>query len=78
MMLPTRDKDLQAAITAELKYCFDEGRYSTAPDYHWARETIETHALNKILQGLEERGYHAGLPPSIEEALNSGDGVYRP
>jgi hypothetical protein len=34
--------------------------------------------VNKILVELENRGYHVGLPPSIEEALNSGDGVYRP
>ena len=34
--------------------------------------------VNRILQRLEELGYHKGLPPSIEEALNSGDGVYRP
>ena len=33
---------------------------------------------NKILAKLEELGYYKGLPSSIEEALNSGDGVYRP
>ena len=35
-------------------------------------------AITHILSELDSRGYHVGLPPSIEEALNSGDGVYRP
>ncbi len=27
---------------------------------------------------LVVRNHHCGLPPGIDEALNSGDGVYRP
>lgn len=33
---------------------------------------------DNIIDYLEQRGYHIGLPSSIEEALNSGDGSYRP
>jgi len=35
-------------------------------------------AITHILAELDKRGYHIGLPSSIEWALNSGDGVYRP
>ncbi len=37
-----------------------------------------TELVNDFLKEIEGKGYYYGLPPSIEEALNSGDGVYRP
>ena len=40
--------------------------------------TNHTYYADKVLKQLEEMGYHIGLPDSINEALNSGDGVYRP
>ena len=33
---------------------------------------------DSILGTVEARGYYKGTPSSIEEALNSGDGTYRP
>lgn len=39
--------------------------------------TIE-HLKGNICSYLDKRGYHVGLPSSIEWALNSGDGTYRP
>jgi hypothetical protein len=34
--------------------------------------------IEMVLEEIEKRGYSKGLPDSIEWALNSGDGTYRP
>jgi len=34
--------------------------------------------LERQIKKLADMGYHIGLPDSIEWALNSGDGTYRP
>ncbi len=40
--------------------------------------TTATELVDDFLKEIEDEGYHKGLPPNIEEALNSGDGAYRP
>jgi hypothetical protein len=42
------------------------------------RFTWNDELAENILQLFENEGYHIGLPESIEWALNSGDGTYRP
>lgn len=77
MLKPTQDK--QAILTPdELKAVQDEVE---AQDHTFTISVILAicHAIAKEqVAKLERLGYHKGLPPSIEEALNSGDGVYRP
>lgn len=41
-------------------------------------ETPPLFRAKLILDIMDSHGYHKGLPSIIEEALNSGDGVYRP
>jgi uncharacterized protein YcgL (UPF0745 family) len=65
MMLPTKDSEIRQPITLFI--------VSKGLRYEWAKEAAED-----ILQYLERQGYHKGLPSSIEEALNSGDGSYKP
>jgi len=63
MMKPTRDKKLKESLKAiHLKYCGGS----------------DDELIQQILIELDNRGYHIGLPESIEWALNSGDGTYHP
>ncbi len=64
MLKPTQDKQLRKAI-AEIII----RRYIVSGS---------SDTLDELLSVIEKLGYHKGLPPSIEEALNSGDGAYRP
>lgn len=64
MLKPTQDKVLRQSLIYQAVKHID---LSTATDL-----------VNDFLIEAENCGYHKGLPPSIEEALNSGDGVYRP
>jgi hypothetical protein len=72
MLLPTQDKELIIQINKaiRLRCNFDWDGYCTgfSPD-GMAREITDI---------LEKLGYYKGLPSSIEEALNSGDGTYKP
>ena len=40
--------------------------------------TNHSYYAELIAKQLDGMGYHVGLPDSICEALNSGDGAYRP
>lgn len=64
MILPTQDKVLRQSLI-----------YQTVKHMNLA---TATDLVNDFLIEAESCGYHKGLPGSIEEALNSGDGVYRP
>ncbi len=61
---PTKDKVLRQALV-----------YQTVKHLDLA---IAKDLVDDFLIAAEASGYHKGLPSSIEEALNSGDGVYRP
>lgn len=70
MILPTQDGEAKIAIMDILwRFDPDKTRYSDV--------VLETDAQD-ILRALERLGYYKGLPDGITEALNSGDGVYRP
>jgi len=63
MLKPTQDKTLPRKLeTIHIKYCGGD-------DFTMIME---------MLKLIEKEGYYKGLPPDIEWALNSGDGVYRP
>ena len=40
-------------IRHHLEYCYDEGKFSSDPNYHWSKEKIIEHALEKIYQMFE-------------------------
>ncbi len=64
MIKPTQDKVLrQSLIYQAVKFM----------ELNLANQMVDD-----FLAESERVGYHKGLPPSIEEALNSGDGTYRP
>ncbi|MCK9369910.1 hypothetical protein M0R04_08400 [Candidatus Dojkabacteria bacterium] len=75
MILPTQDKELKTLIYPILEQTF---RLDDKFSYNVHSHKDIGNGIDRILLILEELGYHLGLPPSIEEALNSGDGVYRP
>ena len=62
MMLPTQDKELEQEVAKIV--CIEY-----VPQV--ARAKL-------ILDVVESYGYHKGLPESIEQALNGGDGSYHP
>lgn len=63
MLLPTQDKKAISQLAAiHLKYCGG----------------VDNTMVIKILEALEKLGYHKDLPTSIEKALNSGGGTYKP
>ena len=62
MMLPTKDKELEQEIAKIVCMAY----------------LPQAARAKLILDVVESHGYHKGLPESIEQALNSGDGVYRP
>jgi len=65
MLRPTDDKELRQFIENAI-FAAKQGVISVSG------------SANHILKHLDKEGYHIGLPSSIEWALNSGDGVYRP
>lgn len=91
MLKPTQDKEANDLIKRLIREdvahfdckgdCPDE--VAIYGNEHYG-ETIRTDEYcnecftKRILEIIEGLGYYKGLPPSIEEALNSGDGVYRP
>lgn len=79
MILPTQDKELIKDVIKIVK----DGRclVTTTCNKCEANNTELCSAyaiMDSILKICEWKGYHVGLPPSIEEALNSGDGTYKP
>lgn len=75
MMLPTQDSQLKLRLFSILEdACTRCDRYAPRRIVDERRDAL----IMEVLSELEKRGYHAGLSASIEEALNSGDGVYRP
>jgi len=83
MLLPTQDK--KARLTPrEIQKYIDLARQSgsnvninaTGYKYGWRRAIND--AIDDQIAKLEKLGYHKGLPSTIEEALNIGDGTYRP
>jgi hypothetical protein len=70
MLKPTQDNELKkklSEIFVRYSYSFEvEDNYD---NLDFVKEALEL---------MEKLGYHTGLPTSAEEALNSGDGVYRP
>jgi hypothetical protein len=75
MLIPTRDKNLKTRLIQMFENA----------DKYWAWTDSQTVAakrreifIEEILKELDKRGYHIGLPETIEHALNSGDGTYRP
>jgi hypothetical protein len=83
-LYPTHDKELRKSINEILehstricsKYDCDTCKY-----FNKTKEIMrcdEPELVDLILAEFERRGYHIGLPESIEWALNSGDGTYKP
>ena len=85
MQLPTKDKE---SIKIVCQYLFDiwkEAKESSEDEWDIEYDALpEKHkheyelTAGRLLMALENLGYHKGLPSSIEEALNSVDGTYRP
>ncbi|MDD5220898.1 MAG: hypothetical protein PHV11_10050 [Candidatus Bipolaricaulis sp.] len=67
MMKPQQDEKVLHLLTESLRAA--EMRQGCTNHSYYAELVAEQ---------LYDMGYYKGLPPSIEEALNSGDGVYRP
>ncbi len=88
MLLPTQDKEARLTNEETIKItdslCKNEGivwgDWSIMAQGNLERHIIDIYEeiINAQIAKLEKLGYHKGLPPSIEESLNSGDGVYRP
>ena len=71
MIKPTKDKEAR----------WTEDEIEALLDEDWDgldQPSLVLFVQDALLKKLEDLGYHKGLPPSIAEALNSGDGVYRP
>jgi hypothetical protein len=82
MLKPTQDKQLRNQIISVIQAntpCRQCSNWDKDGAYCFG--TQDTNCCSKIeviLQILENKGYHVGLPSDIEWALNSGDGTYRP
>lgn len=80
MLLPTQDKEAkmtsQEIINAVCGDCPFEMHF-TDEQCRACQRQLEGIATAQVYK-LEELGYYKGLPTSVEEALNSGDGAYRP
>ncbi len=77
---PTQDKEaMMKTESAILRFVktLTTGLTETKPEIFYTEANVEKCRAD-ILNALEKLGYHKGLPSSIEEALNSGDGSYRP
>jgi len=93
MLLPTQDKEARLTHDEEWE-CFDTVMKEKAKEVGIKKRDYNDYCLqlsedirvweiaheivNRTLVKLEKLGYHKGLPSSIEEALTSGDGTYRP
>lgn len=75
MLKPTQDKELKMRLNQMFDNADKYWEWTASKNVVLERREI---FINHLLKELEKRGYHKGLYPSIEEALNSGDGVYRP
>lgn len=78
MLKPTQDKELREDISAYIYRCFGTWKEYSYYDLSGMNKAGWRTYADEILDKLEKLGYYKGLPTSIEEALNSGDGVYRP
>ena len=80
MLLPTQDDELinNSAKALREKYMdYGFGKHAEWGNNYPYKEYWQSLA-RAVLEVAEKEGYHKGLPANIEEALNSGDGVYRP
>lgn len=80
MLLPTQDDKLleESAKALRARY-MSYGRSPLVASWEDTPFKEYWKTLTKVvLKIVEKEGYCKGLPPSIEEALNSGDGAYRP
>lgn len=75
MLKPTQDKELKERLVRMFDNASENFGWTTSKNVIHERHEL---VVTEILKEIEKRGYHIGLPPSIEEALNSGDGTYRP
>lgn len=83
MLRPTQDKELinQIAEYFWVRYYSDCSAFDMDKPYGEAKPIKKEHCLEfakGITEILDKKGYHVGLPESIEYALNCGDGTYRP
>jgi hypothetical protein len=78
MITPRQDKEMREEIASYLYKCFGAWIENSYYDLSKTNKAGWQEYAMDILEKMEAGGYHKGLPPSIEEALNSGDGVYRP
>lgn len=81
MLLPTEDSELinKSAEALRKKYMGYGRRHN--PIVPWKETPYQNYWISlslAILKIVEKEGYYKGLPESIAEALNSGDGTYRP
>lgn len=68
MLTPQREAEIRTLLVSET--------YLVAMP---RSQAMAWHAVRDLLAALDEARAHAcALPPSIQEALNSGDGSYRP
>lgn len=74
-ILPTQDSEMKERLTRMFFTVSKASEFTTSEKI--ARQQSERVA-EMVLEVFEKWGYYKGLPSNIEEALNSGDGVYRP
>jgi hypothetical protein len=72
MLKPTQDKELKTRL---IQMVNNASNYMPVTDSELVATKQREIVIDEILKEMEKRGYHIGLPPSIEEAFNSGDGV---
>ncbi len=77
-MKPTQDKKLRDEITTYVYENFTTWKERWFINLKKVDQDNWRTYGDDICKIIEKRGYHIGLPSIIEEALNSGDGVYRP
>lgn len=83
ILLPTQDKEAINLLAREiLIQCWDGSPENAKTAWDTDSGEIDKEPYLKearaYLALLERLGYLRGLPSSIEEALNSGDGGYKP
>ena len=78
MQVPTQDKEYREDLAAYLYKCFGTWKENSYYDLSEVNKNGWRNYADDILKDIEKLGYHKGLPDSIEQALNSGDGSYRP
>jgi hypothetical protein len=75
MLLPTQDKELKTRLIQMINNAANYLLPTTSEHVVVKQREL---VIDELLKEIEQRGYHKGLPSGIEEALNSGDGTYRP